>query len=85
MHCCRTGPGHQPITPRPPLRVQVHIPRPPAPGTPPPPGLGKVLIEFVDPTAAMQARNAMHGRRFGGRTVTAQLLTDEEYKGMQWD
>ena len=25
----------------------VHIPRPGAPGTPPPPGLGKVIIEFA--------------------------------------
>ena len=27
--------------------LQVHIPRPPAPGAPPPPGLGKILIEYM--------------------------------------
>jgi hypothetical protein len=27
--------------------VQVHIPRPPPPGTPNPPGLGKIIIEFA--------------------------------------
>lgn len=65
--------------------VQVHIPRPPAPGMAPPPGLGKVLIEFADPAAAMAARNAMHGRKFGGRTVTALLVSEEDYKNFKWD
>ncbi|GAB4814250.1 hypothetical protein N2152v2_001296 [Parachlorella kessleri] len=64
---------------------QVHIPRPPAPGMAPPPGLGKVLIEFADPAAALLARNTMHGRKFGGRTVTAVLVTEDDYKNYKWD
>jgi splicing factor U2AF subunit len=65
--------------------VQVHIPRPPAPGAPPPPGLGKVILEFADPGAAMAARNALHGRKFGGQTVEALLMTDDDYKSFRWD
>lgn len=65
--------------------IQVHIPRPAPPGAPPPPGLGKVLIEFVDTAAAMGARNAMHGRKFGGRIVEAVLMGDTDYKEFKWD
>ncbi|PSC72088.1 splicing factor U2af large subunit A-like isoform X2 [Micractinium conductrix] len=65
--------------------VQVHIPRPAAEGAPPPPGLGKVIIEFQEPGAAMSARNAMHGRRFGGRTVEAILISSEDYAHCKWD
>lgn len=65
--------------------LQVHIPRAGPPGAPPPPGLGRVLIEFGEPSAAIAARNAMHGRKFSGRTVVATLLTDDDYKAMKWD
>ena len=65
--------------------LQVHIPRPGPPGAPPPVGLGKVLVEFGEPGAAIAARNAMHGRKFSGRTVVATLLTDDDYKAMKWD
>ncbi|KAL6767440.1 hypothetical protein ACKKBF_B35235 [Auxenochlorella protothecoides x Auxenochlorella symbiontica] len=65
--------------------LQVHIPRPGPPDAPAVPGLGKVLIEFAEPSAAIAARNAMHGRRFSGRTVVATLLTDDDYKLMKWD
>lgn len=65
--------------------LQVHIPRPGPPGEPPVPGLGKVLIEFAEASAAIAARNAMHGRRFSGRTVVATLMTDTDYKAMKWD
>lgn len=50
--------------------VAVHIPRPPAPGAPPPPGLGKVLIEFTGgweggralcAAAAVQAQGCLWG------------------------
>lgn len=57
---CMHLPMHPPI-PSPPLPPQVHIPRP-SPDAPAVPGLGKVLIEFAEPSAAIAARNAMHGR-----------------------
>ena len=63
----------------------VHIPRPAADGTPPPSGLGKVLVEFVQPPSAMAARNAVHGRKFGGRMVQAALVTEEDFKAGKWD
>lgn len=65
--------------------VKVHIPRPGPPGSPPVPGLGKVLIEFADSASAVAARNAMHGKKFAGRTVSASLVTDEDYRLMRWD
>lgn len=60
------------------------IPRPAA-DNPTPPGLGKVIIEFVDINAAVKARNAMHGRRFGGRTVVATYLQEDNYYRGQYD
>lgn len=33
----------------------------------------------------MAARNAMHGRKFGGRVVEAVLLPQAEYEANQWD
>ncbi|KAL4857348.1 Splicing factor U2af large subunit B [Chlorella vulgaris] len=65
--------------------VQVHIPRPAPEGAPPPPGLGKVIIEFADSAPAMAARNAMHGRKFGGRTVEAVMMGDSDYSQFKWD
>jgi splicing factor U2AF 65 kDa subunit len=50
--------------------VAVAIPRP-TPGAPPPPGLGRVFVTFTDPAGAVAAAAALHGRRFGGRTVVA--------------
>ena len=49
----------------------IAIPRPPAPGVPPPPGLGRVYVTYVDVSGAIAAAAALHGRRFGGRTVVA--------------
>lgn len=65
--------------------VAVHIPRPPKDGGAPPSGLGKVIAEFSAPEAAMLARNALHGRKFGGKTVQAALVTEEDYKAGKWD
>ncbi|KAK9824357.1 hypothetical protein WJX72_009674 [[Myrmecia] bisecta] len=64
---------------------RIVIPRPAPPGQPPPLGVGKVIIEFQEPGPAMQARNAMHGRKFGGRTVIATFLTEEQYAGGQFE
>ncbi|KAL4450071.1 hypothetical protein ABPG77_010740 [Micractinium sp. CCAP 211/92] len=65
--------------------VQVHIPRPAPPDAQPPPGLGKVIIEFTDAPGAIGARNAMHGRKFGGRVVEAVLMGEHDYKEFKWD
>lgn len=74
-----------PSAPPPLATPQILIPRPGPPGAPPPPGLGKVLIEFADGNGAIGARNALHGRKFGGRTVTASLMLEQDYKEQRWD
>ena len=33
----------------------------------------------------MAARNAMHGRKFGGRTVEAVLMGETDYAQLKWD
>ncbi|KAK9789550.1 hypothetical protein WJX73_009409 [Symbiochloris irregularis] len=65
--------------------IRVLIPRPPAPGQPPPPGLGKVILEFADTTGAVKARNAMHGRKFSGREVLATFLAEDQYAAGAFD
>ena len=60
------------------------IPRPTA-DNPAPPGLAKVVIAFEDMNGAVKARNAMHGRRFAGRTVAANFLSEEAYAAGQYD
>lgn len=66
--------------------LAVHIPRPSKEeGADPPRGLGKVLGEFEEPTAALAARNALHGRKFGGNIVQASLVTEEDFKAGNWD
>lgn len=63
----------------------LHIPRPGPGGEEAPPGLGKVLAEFAEPSQALAARNALHGRKFGGRVVQAALVTEEDYVSKHWD
>ena len=60
------------------------IPRPPAEGQLPPPGLGKVIIEYADVNGAVAARDAMNGRKFAGRTVVATFLPEEQYAAGQF-
>jgi len=63
---------------------RVIIPRP-TPTVPNPPGLAKVIIEYEDMGSAMRARNAMHGRKFGGRTVIATYLPEDKYISGEFD
>lgn len=65
--------------------INLLIPRPPAPGNPSPPGLGKVIIEFTEADGAVKARNALNGRRFAGRTVAATFVSPEDYAAGQLD
>ena len=58
---------------------RVQIPRPAPPDQKQATGLGKVIIEFDDVNVAVKARNAMHGRKFSGRTVTAAFLPEDQY------
>lgn len=60
------------------------IPRPPAEGQLPLPGLGKVIIEYADVDGAVAARNAMNGRKFAGRTVVATFLPEDLYSAGQF-
>jgi hypothetical protein len=57
----------------------VIIPRPPPPGQPEPPGVGKVIVEFADVEGAVKAQRALHGRKFGGRPVVASYVTEDAY------
>lgn len=59
--------------------VTLIIPRPAAPGAPPPSGLGKVIVEYPDTDSAAKARMGLHGRRFAGRTVTVIYLNENNY------
>lgn len=35
--------------------------------------------------AAMAARNALHGRKFGGRVVEAVMMGESDYSQFKWD
>lgn len=63
----------------------VIIPRPTAPGTPAPSGLGKVIVEFGDDAGCTAAYRVLNGRRFGGRTVVATYLPEQSYVAGQFD
>jgi splicing factor U2AF subunit len=63
----------------------VHVPRPSGgANSEDPPGVGLVLIEFADSESAMNARNALHNRKFDNRTVEATLMTQEDYESKNW-
>ena len=64
--------------------LNISIPRPTAENSYPP-GLCKVIIEFADVLSAVKARNAMHGRKFGGRTVTAVYLPEDSFAVGRFD
>jgi splicing factor U2AF subunit len=63
--------------------VKLTIPRPTA-EVPEPVGLGRVIIEYADAGAAVKARTAMQGRKFGGHVVQANFLTEEQYAAGQF-
>ncbi|RYQ82440.1 hypothetical protein Ahy_B10g101027 isoform D [Arachis hypogaea] len=58
--------------------VNVVIPRP-NPGGELPPGIGKVFLEYSDNAGCSAAKNALHGRKFGGNVVTAVYYSEEKY------
>lgn len=58
--------------------VKLTIPRPAA-DNPAPHGLGLVIIEYSDINAALQAKQAMHGRKFGGHVVQGTFLQEADY------
>ena len=43
------------------------------------PGLGKVFVQYVDVAGALAARNALHGRKFGGQIVKADYLSEQDF------
>ncbi|KAL1289223.1 hypothetical protein HN51_057814 [Arachis hypogaea] len=63
--------------------VNVVIPRP-NPGGELPPGIGKVFLEYSDNAGCSAAKNALHGRKFGGNVVTAVYYSEEKYHGMDY-
>lgn len=58
--------------------IKVLIPRP-TPEDPTPTGLGLIMIEYSDMAAATRAKQAMHGRKFGGHTVEGTFLSEADY------
>ena len=65
--------------------ITVIIPRPATGGDPNPSGVGKVIVEFTEVTSAVKARNAMHGRKFSGRTVTVDYIPEAAYSAGDLD
>eukprot|EP00879_Flechtneria_rotunda_P005031 GHRR01005307.1.p1 GENE.GHRR01005307.1~~GHRR01005307.1.p1 ORF type:complete len:278 (+),score=114.21 GHRR01005307.1:1140-1973(+) len=58
--------------------IKLTIPRPTA-DNPNPIGLGLVIIEYADVNAALKAKQAMHGRKFGGHVVEGTFLQEHDY------
>ena len=57
--------------------LSVVIPRPgPAGSDEQVPGLGKVFVQYSDVAGATAARNALHGRKFGGQIVKADFMDE---------
>ena len=85
-HCCTLSLGQSPALHNRTLAqlAAIVIPRPAPLGQPPPAGLGKVIVEYTDMDSALKARNAMHGRKFAGRTVTATFLPEAQYTAGQF-
>jgi splicing factor U2AF subunit len=59
--------------------AEIVIPRPDAEGREAPAGLGKVFVLYADVAGAVAARDALHGRKFGGKTVVADFLDPEAF------
>jgi splicing factor U2AF subunit len=55
----------------------VVVPRPSTSG--PVRGVGKVFVEFQDVDSAINARNKIEGRSFGGRPVVCAFITEEAF------
>lgn len=47
--------------------------------------LGQVIMEFADIESAQKALNAMNGRRFAGRVVSARFISDDAYATARYD
>jgi splicing factor U2AF subunit len=58
--------------------IKLTIPRPSAEHAQPN-GLGLVIIEYLDVNAALKAKQAMHGRKFGGHVVEGTFLQEHDY------
>jgi splicing factor U2AF subunit len=58
--------------------IKLTIPRPSADNASPN-GLGLVIIEYADVNAALKAKQAMHGRKFGGHVVEGTFLQEHDY------
>lgn len=60
--------------------LSIVIPRPAAPGSAEHvPGLGKVFVQYADIPGATAARDALHGRKFGGHVVKADYLDENAF------
>lgn len=45
----------------------------------------QVILEYEDMASAMKARNALHGRKFEGRTVIGTYLPEDKYIRGEFD
>eukprot|EP01024_Parvocaulis_polyphysoides_P010517 TRINITY_DN13597_c0_g2_i1.p2 TRINITY_DN13597_c0_g2~~TRINITY_DN13597_c0_g2_i1.p2 ORF type:complete len:391 (+),score=53.85 TRINITY_DN13597_c0_g2_i1:34-1206(+) len=62
----------------------VVIPRP-VEGQPLPNGVGKVALIYKDSRGAQKAKESLSGRRFGGRTVGAYYLDEDQFNNGVYD
>lgn len=63
--------------------ILVQIPRPTDSGGPgggaPPPGVGRVYVQFEQVAAATAAHGMLDGRKFGGRAVVAAYMDEAAF------
>jgi splicing factor U2AF subunit len=60
--------------------VAVVIPRPGKDADEKIPGLRKVFVHYASVDAATKARNALNGKKFGGATVVADFLDEDDFR-----
>ena len=61
--------------------VEVAIPRPRPPGDETPvAGLGKAFVRYETVAGATAARDALHGRKFGGKVVNADFIDVDAFE-----
>jgi splicing factor U2AF subunit len=58
--------------------IKVVIPRPDPSGAPRQ-GVGKVFVEYADTMSSAKAKQALHGRKFGGNAVVATFYREERF------
>ena len=64
--------------------VSVVIPRPGKDTDEKTPGIGKVFVQYASVDAATKARDALNGKKFGGATVVADFLDEDDFRARKF-